>query len=118
MVAGSVVAARRFAAPIPAALHIVARSAVPPPATMQGKPVGMTVVAVGSLARTALGLMRRLLAPRNEGWQAVNLAFVPGIRLGRTGLLGLWGLLECLGITRDIGLGLARAVRRFCGSAH
>ena len=118
MVAGSVVAARRFAAPIPAALHIVARSAVPPPATMQGKPVGMTVVAVGSLARTALGLMRRLLAPCNEGWQAVNLAFVPGIRLGRTGLLRLRGLLECLGIARDIGLGLARAVRRFCGSAH
>ena len=85
---------------------------------MQGKPVGMTVVAVGSLAGTALGLMRRLLAPRNEGWQAVNLAFIPGIRLGRAGLLRLLGLLECLGIARDIGLGFARAVRRFCGAAH
>ena len=78
----------------------------------------MTVVAVWSLAGTVLGLMRRLLAARDEGRQAVNLALGLGIRLGRADLLRLWGRLECLGIARDIGLWLARAVGRFRKAAH
>jgi hypothetical protein len=90
------------------------------PSAMQWEAVGVAVVAIWSLAGILLGLMRRLLAAGDEGWQAVNLTLGPGIRLGRADLLRLRGrrLLKCLGVARDIGLWLACAVRRFWQGTH
>ncbi len=93
---------------------------MPSPPAMQWETVGVAVVAVLSLARILLGLMRRLLAAGDEGRQTVDLALGVVAPLRRAGLLGLWrlGLRKCLRIARNIGLRLARAVRGFGHGAH
>src|SRR5712691_2799160 len=93
---------------------------MPSPPAMQGETVGVAVVAVLSVAGILLGLMHRLLAAGDEGWQTVDLALGVGGALWRVGLLGWWRLrlLKGLRVARDIWLRLARAVRRIANDAH
>src|SRR5712692_2158562 len=85
---------------------------------MQWETVGVAVVAVLSVARILLRLRRWLLAAGDEGWQTVDLALGIGAALRRAVMLGRLGLLKCLRVARNIGLRLARAVRRFAYGAH
>ena len=61
---------------------------VPSPSAMQWEAVGVAVVAVLSLAGILLGLLCRLLAAGDEGWQTIDFALGVGAALRRAGLLG------------------------------
>jgi len=90
---------------------------MPASAAMQRKAVGLVVVAV--LALLGALVMLRLLPARDEGRQPVDVAVTRGVALLRSWLVRLMGLMrERLRIARDIGLRLARAVRRVAHAAH
>jgi hypothetical protein len=93
---------------------------VPSPSAMQWETIGVAVMAVLSVARILLGLIHWLLAAGDEGWQTLDLALGVGAALRRAGLRGLWrlGLRKCLRVARNIGLRLARTVRRFAHGTH
>src|SRR5215468_8000430 len=86
--------------------------------TMQGETVGLVVVAVLALVGTRMRLV--LLSAGDEGRQPVDVAFRRRVALRPARLVGLALLVlrKGLCVARDIGLRLARAVRRIGGSAH
>src|SRR5262245_7334088 len=104
--------ARRSVSPVTAAaLHVRPRAAMSAAPAVQGETVRLIVVAVLALVGTWMRLV--LLSAGDEGRQPVDVAIGRRVALRRARLVGLALLVlrEGLCVARDIGLGLAGAVR-------
>jgi hypothetical protein len=86
-----------------------------PAAPMQREAIGMAVMTVLAMAGIRIGLVHRLLAAGDERRQTLDLSRV-GAAL-HSGLLGRLGR-KRLGVARNVGLRLARAVGCFSDGGH